>query len=48
MGCPPPPYVVPDAVFCVGTLVNATPFGPVPFVVGTGRPVLSACLRRQL
>ncbi len=31
MGAPAPPYVIPDTVFCVGTLVDATPFGTVVF-----------------
>ncbi len=48
MGAPCPPYVVPDGVFCVGTLVVATPFGTSAFVIGTVCPMPSACLRRQL
>ncbi len=39
---------VPVTVFGIGALVDATPFGTVPFVVGAGRPVLSACLSHQL
>ncbi len=52
MGAPAPPYVVPDGVFCVSTLVDATPFGTVVFdacgLESMRRPMPSACLSRQL